>query len=75
MKSEGDDGMMEREARTPALKTEEAALLPAMNCQRMTGGAALAAVLQKTKPAAQRGRKINTPDGKNPPAWPGVGRR
>ena len=75
MKSEEDDGMMEREARTPALKTEEAALLPAMNRQRMTGGAALAAVLQKTKPAAQRGRKINTPGGKNPPARPGVGRR
>ena len=62
--------MMEREAKTPALKTEEAALLPAMNRQCMTGGAALAAVLQKTKPAAQRGRKINryVPGGKHPPS-------
>ena len=51
--------MMEREARTPALKTEEAALLPAMNRQRMTGGSALASVLQKTKTAAQTGRRMN----------------
>ncbi len=67
--------MMEREAKTPALKTEEAALLPAMNRQCMTGGAALASVLQKTKRNAQRGRQINTPGGKNPPMRPGIGRR
>lgn len=51
--------MMERDARTLALKTEEAALLPAMNRQRMTGGSALASVLQKTKTAAQTGRRMN----------------
>ena len=59
MKSEGDDGMMEHDARTRALKTEEAAMLPAMNRQRMTGGSALASVLQKTKPAASNGGRTN----------------
>ena len=67
---QGDDRMMERDARTLALKPEEAALLPALNRQRMTGGSALASVLQKTKPAAQRGRQINryVPGGKHPPS-------
>ena len=55
---QGDDRMMERDARTLALKTEEAALLPAMNHQRMTGGSALASVLQKTKPAMQNGGRM-----------------
>lgn len=50
--------MLERDARTLALKTEEAALLPAMNRQRMTGGSALASVLQKTKPAMQNGGRM-----------------
>ncbi len=39
--------MMERDAMMPALKTEEAALLPALPRQRWTGGAALKAALRK----------------------------
>ena len=62
--------MLERDVRTLALKTEEAALLPALNRQRMTGGSALASVLQKTKPAPRRGRQISryVPGGKHPPS-------
>ena len=40
-------GMMERDAMMPALKTEEAALLPALPRQSLTGGAALKAALRK----------------------------
>ena len=40
---------MERDVRMPALKTEEAALLPALDRQSMTGGSALKYALQKAK--------------------------
>ena len=40
-------GMMERDAMMPALKTEEAALLPALPRQRWTEGAALKTALRK----------------------------
>ncbi len=43
---------MERDVRMPALKTEEAALLPALDRQSMTGGSALKYALQKAKAAA-----------------------
>ena len=39
--------MTEREARTPALKPEEAALLPALSRRSLTGGAALKTARQK----------------------------
>ncbi len=43
---------MERDAKMPALKTEEAALLPAIARQSMTGGSALKYALEKARPAA-----------------------
>ncbi|MBR3106865.1 MAG: hypothetical protein IKH30_06735 [Clostridia bacterium] len=46
--------MIKREVRMPALKTEEAALLPALPRQSLTGGAALRTALRSAEAIANK---------------------